>query len=134
MAYVRLPVAHHVKDYLISNFGPEPIKFSEGNEYYWLLVKDYDFNYKQLANGYEDTICLELPHPVTVTNSHIVAFSAFAKQRIYHLVIYNHMIRPAGSKKDIILDVISEQNLDPSAFEGIRSFYQRLLRKIRTHA
>lgn len=131
MAYLQLPVVNHVKDYLISNFGPEPIKLNEGNEYYWLLVKDYDFEYKTLGKSYTDTIQLEVPHEIHVRNSHIVAFSSFAKQRLLHLVLYNHVIRPAGKKREIILDVIAEQNLDPDAFESLRSFYHRLIQTIK---
>ncbi len=134
MTCVEIPVRSYVKDYLISNFGPEPIRLTEGNEYYWVLARNYPYKYKELGSDYSDKLKVELPHNLKISNSQIVIFSNFALQRIHHLVAYQMISRPAGKKKEIIMDVIAEQNLDPAAFESLKCFNKRFIRQIKSNA
>lgn len=133
MIVVEIPVRSYVKDYLVGNFGPEPITLNEGNEYYWVLAREYPYSFKSLADDYQEKIKISLPNKLDIRNANIVNFSNFALQRIHHLVIYQMTSRPAGKKKDIILDVISEQNLDPAAFESLKCFHKRLVHKIKSN-
>ena len=131
MKLVSIPTVPAAKDYLISNFGPEPISLGEGNEYYWILATEYPYEPKSLSKSYCENLQVLLPIDTPLTKCAVMHFNQFALQRIHHLYQFKCTSRPSNKRTEILLDVLSENNLDLSMYSTLKSGLYRTINRVK---
>lgn len=126
---LQIPVRTNVKEFMLANYGAEPLVLKEGNMYFHVLNREYEMKYDK-PESYIDTLTVEIEDRwLPLSSSQMVLFNNFVLQQIHHIVIFSRMSNPAGKKTDIVLDVISNFNLDISFYENSKAFNRRLQNK-----
>lgn len=128
---IIIPCKPHVKDYLLHQYGNEPIRLPEDNVNMSILGWDLGYKVKHLPDAYSERL-------IILTNSginqvdvvQVVKFNTFVEQQILHYIMFACTTRPTSRLSEVLMDVIATLNLDESKIRAFRFMVGYLKKKI----
>jgi len=126
MYEVIVPVKEYVREYLIAQFGHKAIFLPETNSYS-VLLRDRN-RFACDISGYSHNIAFLSEVKIDVLENHnVVKLNHYIEMQIKLMMVFRSNMRP-NNLKDVLLDIMAENNFPEQKFNTLKSYYHDMQR------